>query len=351
MLDAGNVPRPPRERARWALAGALLIVALATLAAVLSGRVGRVSPPPVPARAATPQAGEASSLTAAAGSRRYVSDEQPAARGGAVTTKAQRATRAQADAKAGSAAPRATHAASTTATQPLAGGALELPVARRWMEGFYPIYEVAQRSFHVSWLLIASIQRQETAFSTAPSTYHGLNYAGCCGGPMQFNVKDGPISTWDLVKNSYRDGPRPRYYDHRTAAHPSIYDDFDSIMAAAHLLELDGAGMRLQDSAWLAAYDYYGHDAFGVRYADEVIARAIGWSQHGFCASCGTSASLLDAVSAAYGAPVLAALEAETRHPPSSRSANAARRARRRAAANAAAQKRHRSRPRRASGA
>ena len=29
-----------------------------------------------------------------------------------------------------------------------------------------------------------------------------------------------------------------------TATHPSIYDDFDAIMAAAHLLSADGAGIR-----------------------------------------------------------------------------------------------------------
>ena len=59
------------------------------------------------------------------------------------------------------------------------------------MEGFYPIYATAQRTFGVNWLLLASIHRQESAFSTAPGTYHGLNFAHCCGGPMQFNVTNG----------------------------------------------------------------------------------------------------------------------------------------------------------------
>ena len=44
---------------------------------------------------------------------------------------------------------------------------------------------------------------QESAFSTAPGIYHGLNFARCCGGPMQFNVTNGPVTTWDLVSNSY----------------------------------------------------------------------------------------------------------------------------------------------------
>ncbi len=47
-------------------------------------------------------------------------------------------------------------------------------------------------------------------------------------------------------------------------------------------------------------------------YADEVLARAIGWSQHGFCINCGVDPGLLEAVHAAYGAPVLAALTTAT---------------------------------------
>ena len=178
------------------------------------------------------------------------------------------------------------------------------------MEGFYPIYAGAQSTFGVNWLLIASIHRQESAFSTAPSTYHGLNFARCCGGPMQFNVTNHPVSTWRLVSNSYIYGRRPAAYDHMTAAHPSIYDDFDSVMAAAHLLSADGARYALDGAAWDAAYAYYGHDATGVSYADEVLARAIGWSQHGFCINCGVEEVMIDAVHAAYGAPVLAALRA-----------------------------------------
>src|SRR5207302_498494 len=122
-----------------------------------------------------------------------------------------------------------------------------------------------------------------TAFSTAPTTYHGLNFAGCCGGPMQFNVTNGPVTTWRLVRDSYRYGVRPPAYNHPTARHPSIYDDFDSIMAAARLLGANGAGAGLDGSAWQAAFGYYGHDATGIIYADQVLARAISWSQHGFC--------------------------------------------------------------------
>lgn len=184
------------------------------------------------------------------------------------------------------------------------------------MQGFYPIYAAAQRTFGVDWLLIASIHKQESAFSTAPSTYQGLNFAGCCGGPMQFNVTNGggrgSESTWALVNDSYRYGARPVSYDHATTKHPSIYDDFDAIMAAAHLLSADGATYALDGAAWNAAYDYYGHDATGVTYADQVLARAIGWSQHGFCVNCGVETAMVQAVHAAYGAPVASSLETAT---------------------------------------
>jgi hypothetical protein len=50
-----------------------------------------------------------------------------------------------------------------------------------------------------------------------------------------------------------------------------------------------------------------------VTYADQVLARAIGWSQHGFCINCGIEPAMVEAVQAAYGAPVLAALELEAK--------------------------------------
>jgi hypothetical protein len=140
---------------------------------------------------------------------------------------------------------------------------------------------------------------------------------------MQFNVTDGPLTTWARVSDAYRSARRPAGYPHPTTRHPSIYDDFDSIMAAAQLLSTDGATLALDGGAWQAAYAYYGHDTTGVTYADQVIARAIAWSQGGFCINCGLDPAMVAAVDAAYGAPVRAALEA----------AAAAKRAAKRAAA------------------
>jgi hypothetical protein len=286
---AAHVPSPPSEAGSWLLAGLIGIVGLGVLLAVLSGalpfRGQRTQPPPVIVIAPTPH----SSAGAAAGALEAL--RRPSALERRTTGAAIRASGAARGSPAGPVQP--------------------VRVSGAWLEGFYPIYETAQRTFGVNWLLLASIHMQETAFSSAAGTYHGLNVLHCCGGPMQFNVTNGPVSTWDLVANSYVYARRPARYDHRTAAHPSIYDDFDAIMAAAHLLAADGAGYRLDGSAWVAAYDYYGHGREGVSYADEVIARAIGWSQHGFCPGCAVSGSLLRAVYAAWGAPVLASIEAE----------------------------------------
>jgi hypothetical protein len=289
-----HLPTPPSELRAWLLACSIGVLAVAALVAVLSGAVGRTTaaPPPVLVATPTPVAGPSAAASALAGAR------QQGLSAGAGTGAAHASSAGGVSQAGGAQTLDATRGVATS----------EAHIAGSWMEGFYPIYARAQSTFGVNWLLLASIHMQETAFSTAPSTYHGLNFARCCGGPMQFNVTNGPVTTWDLVAGSYVYASRPASYGHHTATHPSIYDDFDSIMAAAHLLSADGAGYALDGSAWAAAYDYYGHDVDGVVYADQVLARAIGWSQHGFCMDCGVRASLIDAVQAAYGAPVLAAL-------------------------------------------
>ena len=50
-------------------------------------------------------------------------------------------------------------------------------VPAAWVAGFYDIYAPAQKTYGVNWLVIASVHKQETAFSTHPTTYHGLNFA------------------------------------------------------------------------------------------------------------------------------------------------------------------------------
>jgi hypothetical protein len=186
-------------------------------------------------------------------------------------------------------------------------------VRASWVAGFYPLYEIAARTFDVNWLLLASIHKQETAFSTHPTTYRGLNFAGCCGGPMQFNITNGPVSTWERFRRAHRLAERPPAYNHRTREHPSLYDDFDTIMAAGALLKANGAGPALDVSAWRAAYLYYGPDLTGVGYGDQVLARAIHWGREGFCINCETDPGIVAAVAAAWGDPVRAEYEAAAR--------------------------------------
>jgi hypothetical protein len=320
-VSDAHVPIPPSERGGWLVAIALGVLGVAVLVAALTGLVGRsrpavpaAAPPAVLAATVTPAPSAAGSARVLAGAEAPGSSERRgSARGGAPTAR---------NGGSGRSSRGRRHAGAAIVTQPSSAqqsldaarfvDQTETQISNRWMEGFYPIYAIAQGTFGVNWLLLASIHRQESAFSTAPSTYHGLNFARCCGGPMQFNVTNGPVSTWQLVSDSYRYGRRPAAYDHMTPTHPSIYDDFDSIMGAAHLLSADGAEFALDGAGWDAAYDYYGHDATGVTYADEVLARAIGWSQHGFCINCGVEPAMIEAVDAAYGAPVLHALTTAT---------------------------------------
>lgn len=186
-------------------------------------------------------------------------------------------------------------------------------VPRSTPTAFLPLYREAARRYGVDWRLLASIHRQETAFSTAESTYRGLNAFGCCAGPMQFNVTNGPVSTWKLYRQAFREGRRPKRYPNRTRRHPSIYDDFDAIMAAGWLLSDSGAGRALDAGAWWAAYSYYGHDLFGVTYASQVLARAVAWRRDGFCPNCALDATLVERFDDRYGAPVRRALLAEER--------------------------------------
>lgn len=142
---------------------------------------------------------------------------------------------------------------------------------------YMPLYSEAARVFEVSPWLLAAIHKHETGFSTHPDTYR-INFAGCCIGPMQMNVRDG---TWRSVEDAYRKGVRPAEYPHPDAPHGSPTDSFDAIMAAAKLLRLKVGGatvLRLDDVAWRAARNYAGAGPVADRYADEVLELARGFA-------------------------------------------------------------------------
>jgi hypothetical protein len=281
---------PVPERERWPLAVALvaLLAGAGLLGVALSGTFHRGSTPPAPP--AAPAVVVVTPAPAPADAAPVADVAAPtAARASEPTIKPTKAQR--------------TEDQQRFTTNDLAH------VPASWVSGFYDIYAQAQKTYGVNWLLIASVHKQETAFSTHPTTYRGLNFARCCAGPMQFNVTNGPVSTWARYRNASAAAPRPAKYPHATKKHPSIYDDYDAIMAGASLLRDSGAGRNLDASAWRAAYDYYGHDATGVSYANEVVARAIGWGQRSFCINCATDARLINAADAAWGVPARNALD------------------------------------------
>ena len=77
----------------------------------------------------------------------------------------------------------------------------------------------------LNWQLLAGIGKVETNHgrSTLPGVHTGINAAGCCAGPMQFNLTNGPPSTWQ----AYGRGGNP-------------YDPADAIPAAARKLCANG---------------------------------------------------------------------------------------------------------------
>jgi hypothetical protein len=144
---------------------------------------------------------------------------------------------------------------------------------------FVPVYRETARVFELNWLVLASVHQQETGYSTHPTTYQGVNSAGCCAGPFQMNVTNGPPSTWDAHRRAFRRGQRPTSYPHPQTPHPSVYDDFDAAMAAGSLLRANGADRSLGDRTWHALRAYNGAGPIATAYADAVMNRARAWAQ------------------------------------------------------------------------
>jgi hypothetical protein len=95
------------------------------------------------------------------------------------------------------------------------------------------------------WSYLAAIGSIETDHgrSGAAGVRSGVNFAGCCAGPMQFNIRNGPPSTWDGYKT---DGDEDGRID--------VYDPADAIPAAAKYLRASGA-----PKDWRKAIFAYNH--------------------------------------------------------------------------------------------
>jgi hypothetical protein len=63
---------------------------------------------------------------------------------------------------------------------------------------YLALYRRAGGAWGVPWTVLAGIGAVETDHGRlrAPGVHAGVNAFGCCAGPMQFNLTDGPPSTW-----------------------------------------------------------------------------------------------------------------------------------------------------------
>jgi hypothetical protein len=93
----------------------------------------------------------------------------------------------------------------------------------------------------LSWQLLAGIGKVETNHGRAqlPGVREGLNSAGCCAGPMQFNLTNGPPSTWQAYA---KPGDSP-------------YNPADAIPAAARKLCANGLAPTPANRRWNGTTD------------------------------------------------------------------------------------------------
>jgi hypothetical protein len=125
--------------------------------------------------------------------------------------------------------------------------------------GYLSLYLETGRTYRVPWPVLAGIGAIETDHgrSRAPGVRSGRNRYGCCAGPMQFNVTDGPPSTWDhYAVDANHDGEQ------------DIYDPADAIPSAGNYLRalLHHAHGNLRQA--ILGYNH------SEAYVNDVLARA-----------------------------------------------------------------------------
>jgi hypothetical protein len=103
--------------------------------------------------------------------------------------------------------------------------------------GYLRLYRATGARYRIPWPVLAAVGKVESDHGRAPlpGVRSGLNryrdrhgrLRSCCAGPMQFNLTDGPPSTW------------ARY------GRGNVYDPADAIPAAGRKLAADGARHHL----------------------------------------------------------------------------------------------------------
>ena len=120
-------------------------------------------------------------------------------------------------------------------------------------------YRTAGSEFGVPWQVLAAIAAVETDHGRldAPGVRSGVNNYGCCAGPMQFNLTDGPPSTWQRYGvDGDHDGTK------------DVHDPDDAIPSAANYLR---TLLRNADGDLRQAIFGYNHSP---AYVNDVLARA-----------------------------------------------------------------------------
>src|SRR3954453_14162204 len=124
---------------------------------------------------------------------------------------------------------------------------------------YLSLYRHAGGVAGVPWRVLAAIGSIESDHgrSRAPGVHTGVNGHGCCAGPMQFNLRDGPPSTWQRYRvDGNHDGAT------------DVYDPEDAIPSAGNYLR---ALLARADGNLRAAILAYNHSP---AYVADVLARA-----------------------------------------------------------------------------
>ncbi len=150
---------------------------------------------------------------------------------------------------------------------------------------FVQIYEDAADVYDVNPFLLMAVHEDETSFgtSTAPGVRDGVNFAGCCAGPMQFYIAGGASNTigghgatWGGYATAYQSAKlsRPSSYPNQYAPHPNVYDSYDAIYAGAKYFKAMGAGPELDERTRQALIGYKGTPPASIPFAEADYARA-----------------------------------------------------------------------------
>jgi Transglycosylase SLT domain len=124
---------------------------------------------------------------------------------------------------------------------------------------YVTLYQHAGAAYAVPWTVLAAIGAIESDHgrSPAPGVHSGVNAFGCCAGPMQFNLTNGPPSTWQTYAiDGDRDGEK------------DPYDPADAIASAGRYLRVLLDGARGDIARAVFGYNH------STAYVQDVLARA-----------------------------------------------------------------------------